>query len=119
MDPTDIGRCGAYCGIYKWREKTNCPGCQSCNGTLFWEECTIARYSLDKGLKHCGFCPALPCETLQGAFDHPDHGDHGERLANLLAWAGDEEVYIKLRTFPPFRMIPNSNNCCLTFAPHR
>jgi hypothetical protein len=37
---------------------------------------------------------------LQEAFDQPEHGDNGERLANLKTWARGEDSYIKLGTFP-------------------
>jgi len=36
---------------------------------------------------------------LQEAFDNPEHGDKGERLANLKAWARGEDSYVKLGTF--------------------
>lgn len=98
-----IGRCGAYCGTCDWREETHCPGCQSCQGSLFWGECAIARCSIGREIEHCGFCPDLPCGLLQEAFTHPEHGDHGERLANLKAWASGEQTFIVLGTFPARR----------------
>jgi hypothetical protein len=33
---------------------------------------------------------------LQSAFDNPEHGDNGERLANLKAWAEGKDAYISL-----------------------
>ena len=95
-----IGRCGAFCGACSWKEKTNCQGCQLCNGDMFWGKCSVAKCSIEKGIEHCGFCPNLPCDILQAAFDNPDHGDNGERLANLKAWVRGEDSYIELGTFP-------------------
>ena len=100
MDRALMGRCGAYCGACEWKEKTNCLGCQMAEGNMFWGECQVARCSIEKGIDHCGLCPDLPCSTLQEAFDHPEHGDNGERLANLRAWARGEDSYAELGTFP-------------------
>ena len=99
MDRELIGRCGAYCGVCEWKEKTNCPGCQRAKGNMFWGQCLIATCSIEKGIEHCGFCSSLPCDRLQQAFEHPEHGDSGERLANLRAWARGEDTYIELGTF--------------------
>ncbi|MDF2672291.1 MAG: hypothetical protein K0R09_556, partial [Clostridiales bacterium] len=68
---------------------------------MFWGECGVAKCSIEKGYNHCGHCSKVPCELLQGAFDDPEHGDNGERLANLKAWAMREETYIKIGTFKP------------------
>lgn len=100
MNRDFIGRCGAYCGTCSWKEKTGCPGCQLSKGKMFWGECSVAKCSIEKGIEHCGFCQNLPCGTLQEAFDNPEHGDNGERLANLRAWAKGEDQYIELGTFP-------------------
>ena len=99
MDRELIARCGAYCGDCEWREKMNCLGCQMTNGTMFWGECSVAKCSIEKGIEHCGLCSSLPCDTLQEAFDQPEHGDNGERLANLKTWARGGDSYIKLGTF--------------------
>jgi len=64
MDKGQIAMCGAYCGT-----------------------CQVAVCGNAKGLLHCGLCPDVPCDALRQAFDHPEHGDNGERLANLKAWA--------------------------------
>jgi hypothetical protein len=101
MDRELIARCGAYCGDCEWKEKMNCPGCQGAKGNMFWGECRVARCSIGKGIEHCGFCSGLPCDVLQEAFDHPEHGDNGERLSNLKAWAIGEDSYVRLGTFPP------------------
>ncbi len=100
MDKEQIGMCGAYCGICEWKEKTNCLGCQKCKGEMFYGECSVAKCCYDKEYLHCGFCPDLPCTALQQAFDHPEHGDNGERLANLRNWAKGDETILRLRTFP-------------------
>ena len=67
---------------------------------MFYGECGVAKCCYDKGYLHCGFCPDLPCTELQQAFNHPEHGDHGERLANLKNWAKGDETILRLRTFP-------------------
>ena len=100
MDRELIARCGAYCGDCEWKEKMNCVGCQGAKGNMFWGECPVAKCSIDKGIEHCGLCSSLPCNILQEAFAHPEHGDNGERLANLQAWARGEDSYIKVGTFP-------------------
>ena len=94
-----IAMCGAYCGLCEWKDKTGCNGCQHNKGKMFWGTCAVAVCCSDKGLLHCGLCPDLPCQTLQDAFDHPEHGDNGERLANLNAWAKGEDTIIKLGSF--------------------
>jgi hypothetical protein len=66
---------------------------------MFYGTCGVAVCCSEKGLLHCGLCESVPCETLQQAFDHPEHGDNGERLANLKAWAKGDETIIELGTF--------------------
>lgn len=88
--------CGTWCGSCEWREKTGCKGCKLQEGRLFWGSCAVASCAIGKGLQHCGECALLPCETLQAAFDHPEHGDNGERLANLLNWKNDIESMLKV-----------------------
>lgn len=100
MEKQQISMCGAYCGICEWKEKTNCPGCQTCKGDMFYGECSVAKCRSGKGLLHCGLCSDLPCMDLQQTFNHPEHGDHGERLANLKNWAKGNDTVFKLRTFP-------------------
>ena len=58
----------------------------------------VAKWGYDKRYLHCGFCPDLPCMELQQAFDHPEHGDHGERLANLKNWAKGDETILRPTT---------------------
>jgi hypothetical protein len=60
---------------------------------MFWGTCEVARCSIERGFVHCGMCPEVPCATLQGAFDNPEHGDNGERLENLKAWAEGQRSY--------------------------
>jgi hypothetical protein len=67
---------------------------------MFWGECIVAKCCNGKALLHCGLCPELSCAELQQAFDHPEHGDYGERLANLKNWTKGDNTVIKLRTFP-------------------
>ena len=96
MEKEMTGICGAYCGVCEWKEKTNCPGCQACQSKVFWGVCSIAKCAIGKGYKHCGLCPALPCEELVKYFSNPEHGDNGERLANLKMWAKGKNTYLKL-----------------------
>jgi hypothetical protein len=100
FDHTLIARCGAYCGDCSWKEPLQCPGCLGALGDMSWGTCQVAKCSLAKGYTHCGECPELPCDILQGAFDEPEHGDGGERLANLQAWARGEQNYIPIGTYP-------------------
>ncbi len=96
VDNELIAMCGAYCGSCGWKEKTGCGGCKACKGDMFWGECSVAKCGYQKGFSHCGVCPELPCEALQGIFDDAEHGDEGERLANLKAWARGENTFVKL-----------------------
>lgn len=96
LDTQMIGRCGAYCGDCEWKERMHCAGCQACNAKVFWGECAIAKCSIEKGYLHCGYCEELPCQKLQDAFDNPEHGDSGERLANLRSWAKGGQTYLRL-----------------------
>jgi hypothetical protein len=99
MDKEQIGMCGAYCGVCSWKDKTNCPGCQSCKGDMFWGDCAVAKCCLTKNITHCGLCPKVPCDVLKGFFNNPEHGDNGERLANLKAWASGEDTFVEMGTF--------------------
>ena len=101
MDKQMIGMCGAYCGVCQWREPTNCPGCQTNHGKMFWGTCAISTCAIQKNLLHCGLCSELPCLKLQGAFNHPEHGDNGERLANLKSWAAGEDSFLRLTKIKP------------------
>lgn len=96
MDKTLISMCGTYCGECEWKEKTNCPGCQKSQSNMFWGQCQVAKCAIEKGHNHCGHCLELPCQPLQEAFDNPEHGDNGERLANLKSWAAGNDTYLSL-----------------------
>ena len=96
MDMQLVGMCGAYCSTCEWKTKTNCPGCLAAKGKMFWGICDVAKCTIEKGFQHCGFCPDVPCATLQQYFDNPDHGDNGERLDNLKEWARGQLVYKEL-----------------------
>ena len=96
MNEELIGICGAYCGSCEWKPKTDCPGCLAAKSKMFWGVCGVAACAIAKGLQHCGFCSDVPCATLQGFFDDPEHGDNGERLANLRTWARGEHSYREL-----------------------
>ncbi len=99
MDNSQIGMCGAYCGVCDWKEKTGCKGCQTHKGDMFYGTCDVAKCCTSKGYLHCGVCPELPCEKLEAAFNNPEHGDNGERLANLKLWAEGENKFIELGSF--------------------
>jgi hypothetical protein len=94
-----ISMCGDYCGQCDYREQMNCPTCQVAKGEMFWGKCGVAKCCTEKGLTHCGLCDDLPCDILKAAFNHPEHGDKGERLANLEAWGRGEETFIKIGTY--------------------
>ena len=96
MDQEQIGTCGSYCGDCTWRETTGCKGCRVAAGNMFYGECAVAICAIAKGFAHCGLCPDLPCGILQAAFDNPEHGDKGERLANLRGWAAGKLTYTKV-----------------------
>ena len=66
MDKEQIGMCGAYCGYCEWKERKNCPGCQTCKGKMFYGECGVAKCCLGKGFLHCDkslilFLKSHPC----------------------------------------------------------
>ena len=101
MDMQLIGMCGAYCAVCEWKTKANCPGCLAARSKMFWGTCAVASCAIEKGFQHCGFCPDLPCATLQGFFDNPEHGDNRERLENLKAWAAGQLTYKELTRKKP------------------
>lgn len=98
MDGHMIGRCGTYCGVCEWKDRTGCPGCQECKGRPFWGVCSVSMCSIEKGINHCGNCLEVPCERLNAAYNTPGHEDNGERLINLKNWAKGKQEYLKLRT---------------------
>ena len=63
---------------------------------MLFRSCAVAKCAIAKGVEHCGLCPEAPCEKLQAAFDNPEHGDKGERLANLKGWAAGKDTYTKV-----------------------
>jgi hypothetical protein len=96
MNSNMMAYCGTYCEMCDWKEGTNCKGCKLQAGTMFWGNCAIAQCAIDKKLAHCGECVKLPCQMLQDAFNHPEHGDTGERLKNLLNWKNGRESTLKI-----------------------
>jgi hypothetical protein len=54
---------------------------------MFWQESKLATCCNERSYLQCGFCPDLPRTELQQAFDNPEHGDNGERLANFFSEA--------------------------------
>lgn len=98
MDTQMIGMCGAYCAFCDWKDRMDCPGCQTCAGKPFWGDCAVAQCALKGGHTHCGTCHDLPCPQLQDAFNHPEHGDNGERLLNLKNWAQGKDTCVRLTT---------------------
>lgn len=86
----------AYCGIdckkCECASKFNCPGCQACNGKMFWGECPIALCVIEKQIKHCGECSEFPCDLLNGFAYDEDQGDNGKRIRNIERIMNEEKV---------------------------
>jgi hypothetical protein len=99
MDKEQIGCCGTYCADCEWKFKMGCKGCQAENSVVFWGVCQVAKCCFENEFTHCGQCPDMPCELLQAAFDHPEHGDHGERLANLRNWDSGNMTVIEIGSY--------------------
>lgn len=96
MDKKMLAFCGTYCGVCEWKDKINCKGFQECQGSMFWGQCDKALCCIEKGFKHCGIYPEMPCKELLDLFDDPEHGDKGARLNNLRNWANNIFEYEKL-----------------------
>lgn len=77
--------CGLDCEACGYREKTNCPGCRTAAGKMFWGECDLAMCCIDKAIEHCGRCDDFPCPQLQAYSYASEHGDNGRRIENLRA----------------------------------
>lgn len=75
--------CGLRCDDCSFREATNCPGCRTAKGQLFWGPCALAQCCLEKGHDHCGQCADFPCEQLRAFSYDAEHGDNGARIRNL------------------------------------
>ena len=86
MDFGMMAYCGTYCATCEWKEKTNCNGCKAQASRPFWGICKIASCAIKRNVQHCGECKELPCQMLDDAFNHPEHGDTGERLMSLRNW---------------------------------
>lgn len=92
-----MAMCGTYCGVCTWKDKINCPGCLASKGDMIYGECDKAKCCIQKGFKHCGLCPEMPCQKLLDLFKDPDHGDKGARLYNLKNWSKGNNIFKKLR----------------------
>lgn len=88
--------CGTYCETCEWKEKTGCKGCKTQEARMFWGTCKVASCAIARNIAHCGECGELPCALLREAFDNPEHGDNGERLANLKNWKNGVESTLKV-----------------------
>ena len=86
-------RCGLLCNGCDYRESHGCAGCIPLNGIPFWGECPVAKCCQGKGYEHCGECPDIPCDILNGfSCGDSEHSDkpEGARIAVCRAWAGKE-----------------------------
>jgi hypothetical protein len=57
----EAGFCGDYCG--------KCPNYpQKCGGCVASDHmnCYFVKCCSNRGIEHCGFCPAFPCKKLSG-----------------------------------------------------
>lgn len=90
-----LAPCGMNCTECRFAAENDCPGCMQ--GRLFEdEECEIFGCCMKKGIKHCGFCSAFPCDTLKAAALDKETGDGGARLMRLKS-VRDGENRIKRR----------------------
>jgi general stress protein 26 len=83
-------RCGLLCAGCAYRASHGCGECAETDGHPFHGECPIAVCCRDKGYRHCGQCPQIPCDQLRAySYDDPDHGDcpPGARIEVCKAWA--------------------------------
>ena len=83
--------CGLHCRGCSFVQSHGCGGCIATGGHPFHGECPIARCCLGRGLRHCGECPAFPCEQLVAYSNDPVHGDDppGARLEQCRRWAAE------------------------------
>jgi len=86
-------RCGLHCTGCSYQESHGCGGCIATSGNPFHGECPVAICSIEKGLKHCGECPDIPCALLTSYSCDPEHGDnpHGARIIECQAWAKQKQ----------------------------
>jgi len=96
MNHEMMAYCGTYCETCEWKDKTNCKGCKLQRSNMFWGNCKVASCAISKAINHCGECNDLPCSLLKDAFNNPEHGDNGERLANLIKWKNGLESTLKV-----------------------
>lgn len=103
MKRSEAGFCGDYCG--------KCPNspekCSGCIPSLHMN-CHFVKCCLNKGIEHCGFCEAFPCQKLSDFVpdDRPEcpRGYHINNLKERRAigtakwlevqqkkWKGDEQ----------------------------
>ena len=83
--------CGLLCDTCPYIESHGCKGCLSLKGKQFWGDCSVALCCIEKGYKHCGECPEVPCAELTdfscGDHEHCDN-PRGSRISVCKAWAG-------------------------------
>lgn len=82
--------CGLLCDGCGYKETHGCGGCIETQGNPFYGKCHIAACCQEKGYKHCGECPEMPCQNLNdyscGDSEHCDN-PKGSRLNILKCWA--------------------------------
>lgn len=82
-------RCGLLCHGCSFKESCGCKGCIESMGNPFHGACPIALCCQEKGFKHCGQCPQMPCQKLREySIEDKAHGDNppGARLEMLKRW---------------------------------
>lgn len=85
-------RCGILCNECAYRELTGCKGCLSIQKPFWGESCPVKSCCEEKKLRHCGDCPAFPCQLLnQFAYD-PEQGDDGRRIEQCRCWANERRA---------------------------
>lgn len=70
MDIIDM--CKKHYGIeYKYEDITDCDGCKSDSGRLFFgcKNCRIRECVIDKGFVNCAYCEEYACDQLQEIFE--------------------------------------------------
>ena len=99
-DYVEVSPCGAVC-VECASFPVDCPGCRKIKGKVFWlqytgEDC-CGVYDCcvkQKGWRHCGACPSLPCGRFQKdptISDEQNQANLEKMVANLKKVAGKEE----------------------------
>jgi len=78
--------CGIDCDACKYAAERDCPGCQACEGKMFWGTCDLYACASEKGHAHCGLCAEFPCQTLNeyAAAENPERIDNLRKLRGAI-----------------------------------